>query len=177
MWAGWHAYRRSTGSDHVYQGRFKSFPVEADEHFYTVARYVERNAARANLVRRAEGWRWGSLYRWLCGSADDQRLLSAWPLADDRKPELPVVATEFVGTSICSGGNGKDLPEDMKQVLAENPFVHFHNQQRGYVRCALTPNEWRTDFRVVEDVTRLGTPIKARASFVIETGKAGAQQA
>lgn len=76
----WHAHRRSTGSGHLYQGRFKSFPVAEDEHFYTVARYVERNAARAVLVRRAEHWRWGSLYRWLRGSAEDQQLLSAWPL-------------------------------------------------------------------------------------------------
>ena len=79
-----HAYRRSTGSGHVYQGRFKSFPVEEDEHYYAVARYVERNAARANLVRRAEEWRWGSLYRWLRGAAEDKALLDAWPLP--RKP-------------------------------------------------------------------------------------------
>ena len=48
----WHAHRHSIGSGHVYQGRFKSFPVQDDEHFYTVCRYVERNALRANLVRR-----------------------------------------------------------------------------------------------------------------------------
>jgi alkaline phosphatase D len=95
---------------------------------------------------------------------------------DDRKPDTPVVATEFVGTSICSGKNGEDLPADMKKVLAENPFVRFHNQQRGYVRCTLTPDQWRTDFRIVEDVTRLGSPIKTRASFIIESGKAGAHQ-
>jgi putative transposase len=76
----WHAHRRSTGSGHVYQGRFKSFPVAEDEHFYIAARYVERNAQRAKLVRRAEQWRWNSLYRWLRGSADDQKLLAAWPL-------------------------------------------------------------------------------------------------
>jgi putative transposase len=76
----WHAHRHSAGAGHLYQGRFKSFPVQEDEHFYTVARYVERNAVRANLVRRAEQWRWCSLHRWLRGSADDQRLLSAWPL-------------------------------------------------------------------------------------------------
>jgi putative transposase len=76
----WHAHRHSAGSGHVYQGRFKSFPVEDDEHYYTVARYVERNALRANLVRRAEQWPWGSLYRWLRGSAEDRTLLSAWPL-------------------------------------------------------------------------------------------------
>ena len=59
----WHAHRRSAGSGHVYQGRFKSFPIQEDDHFYTVARYVERNALRANLVPRAEQWRWSSLYR------------------------------------------------------------------------------------------------------------------
>ncbi len=80
----WHAYRQSIGSGHVYQGRFKSFPVQEDEHFYTVARYVERNALRAGLVRRAEQWRWGSLYRWLRGSPEDKALLAAWPLARRR---------------------------------------------------------------------------------------------
>ena len=76
----WHAHRHSAGAGHLYQGRFKSFPVEEDEHLYTLARYVERNARRANLTRRAEDWRWGSLFRWLRGSAEDHRLLSSWPL-------------------------------------------------------------------------------------------------
>jgi putative transposase len=76
----WHAHRHSAGSGHLYQGRFKSFVVQADHHYYTVARYVERNALRARLVRRAEDWRWGSLYRWLHGSAEERALLSAWPL-------------------------------------------------------------------------------------------------
>ncbi len=77
----WHAHRGTTGSGHVYQGRFKSFPIQEDEHFYMVARYVERNAVRANLARRAEQWRWSSLYRWLRGSAEDKELLAAWPLS------------------------------------------------------------------------------------------------
>jgi putative transposase len=76
----WHAHRHSTGSGHVYQGRFKSFPIQEDEHFYTVARYVERNSLRAKLVRRAELWRWSSLARWLRSSAEDKALLAAWPL-------------------------------------------------------------------------------------------------
>src|SRR5262249_23022236 len=57
----WHAHHRTAGTGHVYQGRFKSFPVQSDEHFLTVCRYVERNALRANLVSRAEDWRWGRL--------------------------------------------------------------------------------------------------------------------
>ena len=76
----WHAFRQSIGTGHLYQGRFKSFPIEDDAHLFTAARYVERNALRASLVRRAEQWQWGSLYRWLRGSAEDRALLSAWPM-------------------------------------------------------------------------------------------------
>jgi putative transposase len=76
----WHAHRHSAGSGHLYQGRFKSFPVQEDEHFLTAARYVERNALRAKLTSRAEDWRWCSLHRWLFGSAEERKLLSAWPV-------------------------------------------------------------------------------------------------
>ena len=76
----WHAHRRSAGSGHVYQGRFKSFPVQDDDHFRTLCRYVERNALRANLVERAEDWRWSSLHRWKDGTPKEKSLLSAWPL-------------------------------------------------------------------------------------------------
>jgi putative transposase len=56
----WHEHRRSVGTGPVYQGRFKSFPVQEDGHFLTVCRYVERNPVRAKLVRRAASWRWSS---------------------------------------------------------------------------------------------------------------------
>jgi putative transposase len=59
----WHAHYHNVGVGHLYQGRFKSFLVEADDHYLTVCRYVERNASRACLVERAEDWRWGSLWR------------------------------------------------------------------------------------------------------------------
>ena len=59
----WHANRRSAGTGHVYQGRFKSFPVQRDDHLLVLCRYVERNALRAALVRRAQDWRWCSLWR------------------------------------------------------------------------------------------------------------------
>jgi putative transposase len=58
----WHHAHRSLGTGPLYQGRFKSFPVAKDEHFLTVCRYVERNPLRANLVGRAENWRWSSLW-------------------------------------------------------------------------------------------------------------------
>jgi putative transposase len=76
----WHAHRHSAGTGHVYQGRFKSFPVQSDEHFLAVCRYVERNALRANLVERAELWRWSSLWRWRQGDSQQMQLLSRWPI-------------------------------------------------------------------------------------------------
>ncbi len=50
------------GTGHLYQGRFKSFPVQSDEHLLRVMRYVERNPLRAGLVDQAEQWRWGSAW-------------------------------------------------------------------------------------------------------------------
>jgi len=77
----WQLHRRKVGYGHVYQGRYKSFPVEEEDYFYQVVRYVERNALRAALVERAEAWRWSSLWRRSLAAADQQRLLSRWPVA------------------------------------------------------------------------------------------------
>ena len=76
----YHAHYHTSGEGHVYQGRFKSFPIQDDDHFLTVCRYVERNACRAKLVARAEDWRWGSLWRWLQPTEPDPCLLSPWPI-------------------------------------------------------------------------------------------------
>jgi putative transposase len=57
----YHAHYHTAGTGPVYQGRFKSFPIQEDEHLLTVMRYVEGNALRARLVRRAEEWRWSSV--------------------------------------------------------------------------------------------------------------------
>jgi putative transposase len=56
-----HARRCSAGAGGVYQGRYRSFPVQTDQHFLRVCRYVERNPLRASLVVRAEHWRWSGL--------------------------------------------------------------------------------------------------------------------
>lgn len=76
----WHAHRHTAGTGPVYQGRFKSFPVQTDEHFLTVARYVERNARRAQLVDRAEEWQWSSLWRRTQGEQKAMAWLSEWPV-------------------------------------------------------------------------------------------------
>jgi putative transposase len=80
----WHALKGHAGTGHLYQGRFKSFPVAPDDHFLTVCRYVESNALRAGLVERAEDWRWGSLWRRRQSDSELLEMLSAWPVAEPR---------------------------------------------------------------------------------------------
>jgi putative transposase len=76
--ARYHAHHGTAGQGHLYQGRYKSFPIESDEHFLTACRYVERNALAAKLAKRAEEWRWGSLWNW-CGGESQVRLAD-WPV-------------------------------------------------------------------------------------------------
>jgi len=73
----WHAHYHSSGTGHLYQGRYKSFPVQGNLYLLVVLRYVERNALRANLAARAEDWKWSSLFRRHKGSGVD--ILSNWP--------------------------------------------------------------------------------------------------
>lgn len=73
-----HAARGSSGEGHVYQDRFKSFPIEDDGHFLSVARYVERNAKNSGLVDQAEDWRWSGLWRRI--HKRDDWLESDWPV-------------------------------------------------------------------------------------------------
>lgn len=76
----WQRAKLRVGYGHLYQGRFKSFPIESDEHFYCVVRYVERNALRAGLVQRAEDWKWGSLHQHAWAARGP--LLAEWPLPE-----------------------------------------------------------------------------------------------
>ncbi len=75
-----HAHRASAGSGHLYQGRFKSFVVQDDAHFLSVARYVEANAFSAGLVQRAEDWRAGSLWHLYRGGSAEAPVIGAWPM-------------------------------------------------------------------------------------------------
>lgn len=77
----WHLHRHSVGSGHLYQGTYKSFPIQDDEHFLTVCRYVEQNPLRAGLVQRAEDWRWSSLRSSITRTAKQgEPMLSDWPV-------------------------------------------------------------------------------------------------
>ena len=90
-------------------------------------------------------------------------------------PRSATVGTEFVGTSITSGGDGSEIYPVGQTALAENPHLHFADNQRGYVRCAVTSDRWTADYRVVPYVRREGAPISTRASFIVHAGHPGAQ--
>jgi putative transposase len=84
----WHAHYHTSGTGHLYQGRYKSFPVQGNLYLLEVLRYVERNALRANLVAKAEDWKRGSLFRRHNRIGID--IPSDWPI------ERPADWVEFV---------------------------------------------------------------------------------
>ena len=81
----WKHAHDAVGHGHLYQGRFKSFPIQDDGHLLTVLRYVERNPLRANLVDAAEDWRWGSCYARQHRGQPMAALLSPWPVERPRR--------------------------------------------------------------------------------------------
>jgi alkaline phosphatase D len=82
------------------------------------------------------------------------------------------VGTEFVATSISSGGDGRDVRNGSDVILRNNPQVKFMNDQRGYVTCDVTPERWLTNFMTLDRVTAPGAPVNKRATFGIERGRA-----
>lgn len=86
----------SIGDGHLYQGTYKSFPVETNEYAQKLIQYVEQNPLRAKLVKKAENWQWSSLWRRENGSQKEKQLLSDLPI------ELPKDYLKSVNT----------LPED-----------------------------------------------------------------
>lgn len=90
---------------------------------------------------------------------------------DFDKLDTEPVAVEFVGTSISSGGNGYDKNKQEQELFGRNPFVKFHNAERGYVSCLVTKDQWKTSYRTVPFVDRPGAPLQTRAEFVVEHGR------
>jgi alkaline phosphatase D len=96
---------------------------------------------------------------------------------DDRNPDLTPVATEFVCTSLSSGGNGYEKPKDHDHLLADNPCIKFHNRERGYILCTATPKKMQIDYQVIDEIEKPGGKTSTRASFVVEAGQAVIQPA
>jgi alkaline phosphatase D len=89
---------------------------------------------------------------------------------DDRDEKTPVVAAEFVATSLSSGGDGGDGKTYRERVMAQNPGVRYHNQQRGYLRCTIDAKAWVTDYVVMDKVTTAGGKATVATSLALEGG-------
>src|SRR5215204_1699604 len=97
--------------------------------------------------------------------------------ADFRDESSETVGTEFVGTSITSG-MGEAYAELYEGHLEQNPHVRYFDERTGgYVRCEVTPEEWRTEMKLADSIKDPASAVRTFASFVIEDGKPGAQEA
>ncbi|WP_233624427.1 alkaline phosphatase [Actinoplanes sp. ATCC 53533] len=92
---------------------------------------------------------------------------------DFAAPASAAVAVELVGTSVSSASDGTDSTPGLEQQRRDNPHLRFANAQRGYIRCELTRDTLRADYRVLPYVTRPGAPIATRASFVSHRDRPG----
>ena len=123
----WHAHRHTVGTGHVYQGRFKSFPIETDAHFLRVCRYVERNPLRAGLVNPAEQWRWGGLWVRRNRGRRAAELLDVWPVERPRNWLAHVNAAE----------RAEELDALRLCVRRSRPYGREHWVRRAAVRLGL----------------------------------------
>ena len=74
-----HVATKTIGAGHLYQGRYKSFLVEEDNYLLGLIKYVERNPARAKLVKHCQDWQWGSAWRRVNGTKEQKKLIDASP--------------------------------------------------------------------------------------------------
>jgi alkaline phosphatase D len=90
--------------------------------------------------------------------------------------ESPVVGSEFITSSITSGGDGYDKPDGQHPWAAWNPDLRFWTNLRGYLLTTITPAAMTTDYRCVPVVTTPDAAAFTRATYVVEDGAPGLQE-
>jgi alkaline phosphatase D len=91
---------------------------------------------------------------------------------DPARPDSPSLGVEFVGTSIASEGDGSEGWAGVTaQTRAENPHMRWHNARRGYVRCSVSPSEWRSDYRIVPQISVPGVAVQTASSWRVAHGR------
>jgi alkaline phosphatase D len=116
-----------------------------------------------------------------CGTRWSSPAIGIRPFVNDIKKDFSnsdsaTVATEFVGTSISSNGDGIIYGPYYGPMIPANPHIKFFDgDRRGYVRCLVDRDQWRSDLRMVSTVSRSDAPVSTFASFVVENGRPGPQ--
>ena len=89
----------------------------------------------------------------------------------------PSVATEFLGTSISSGGDGSERSGYFTDAIAaENPHVKWQNNRRGYVVCEVNAGTWRAEYRTVPFVSRPDAPVETPSQWRVTHGRPGVER-
>jgi alkaline phosphatase D len=110
-------------------------------------------------------------------SGDFHRSMAADVKLNFDDPASPTIASEFLGSSITSGMDGADMDTYGTEFLAANQHIRFYNGQRGYLTFDVTPETWNASYRVVPYVRERGAPVFTRATFTVENGKPGVEEA
>ena len=97
--------------------------------------------------------------------------------ADDRTPDGPAVASEFMATSISSGGDGGPRKRRQQDMLRHNPNLLLLNNQRGYQVHDISAERWDTDVKFIEKVSVRNAPLKILARFSVDPKQPGPQSA
>ena len=92
---------------------------------------------------------------------------------DGQRPGAKPIATEFVTTSITSGGDGVDERSDTALIQKENDCLKWHNAQRGYSICEVTRDQWTTEYKTMDYVSRRGGSIRTRKRMAVAAGDPG----
>jgi len=111
-------HRHYGTSGHVWQGRFKSFPIQQDGHLLTVLRYIERNPVAAHLVSSLKDWPWSSLSERIGRGGPD--------LLDNLPIELPNNWEEYVKRPLTE----KELQEVRRSIKRQSPYGEQEWQEK-----------------------------------------------
>jgi alkaline phosphatase D len=88
------------------------------------------------------------------------------------RPGREIVAAEFVGTSVTSGGDGADRVFGSAN-LNENPHIKWANSRRGYVSCRVDGDAWSAEYHTVPYVSKPGAPLETPTKWRVEHGRPG----
>ncbi len=145
-------------------------PRQLRENMYSMDKWDGYEVARQRLFHTL---RVGKVLNPIILSGDNHRHSAADINMRPGDPDTPVLASEFIGGSITSRGDGFSMTEYGQRILNLNPHFKYFCDQRGYMRCIITAKKWQTDYRIMDYVERAGSPIETRVSYAIEHGHAG----
>jgi len=135
---------------------------EGPEQGYNLDTWAGYAIPRQRLLDRLRERRIGNT---IILTGDEHQNYAGELYRDSRNPEGAPIASEFVTTSISSSGDGQDQRADGRRYFADNPFLKFNNAQRGYVVCDVTPEVWKTEFKVLDKVSDKTGTLTTRATL------------